>query len=218
MFYGEDGKRTMDHEADMYDNHLSTVQGTIVPELYGTFEAEPTPDKPNFRGCLVMEYCGTSPGQNIQSLPKAAKDELFRLASVLHDMEVHHGNLTGSSVVSRGHAFRIVGFSHASSRHKCPRPRAESPPQGSIEPALSHFSCAELFHLATSMNFWCKSFVTIYGKTFPDNALPSTEEMRKLYIECHFDGDEHEYNEFQDAQRRVAKLWAQVNMTPKVFL
>lgn len=88
MFYGEDGKRAMDHEADMYDNHLSTVQGTIVPELYGTFEAEPTLDKPNFRGCLVMEYCGTSPGHNTQSLPKAAKcvestvfDDALRLTS-----------------------------------------------------------------------------------------------------------------------------------------
>ncbi|KAI0778612.1 hypothetical protein BD413DRAFT_465010 [Trametes elegans] len=104
----------LENEAKIYENHLGTLQGTVVPRYYGFF----TGVVRNITvACMVLEFC--------QGLLVDDVCELNRrrmLAAIeLHKAGVFHSRLldTRHFIPMRDGSLRIVDFSEAKV-HDCP--------------------------------------------------------------------------------------------------
>ncbi|KAJ7026115.1 hypothetical protein C8F04DRAFT_966886 [Mycena alexandri] len=112
--HGKEALEEMEREAGFYEHQLKSLQGTVVPKLYGfyTTRVNGTP-----LGCLLLEYCSGPPvgRERIAEMNRKA----LHAAYALHDAGVLHGDLLSAHhFVPMGRDIRIVDFGVAVT-HQC---------------------------------------------------------------------------------------------------
>ncbi|KAF8973499.1 hypothetical protein BDZ97DRAFT_1751543 [Flammula alnicola] len=119
MAGGIEALKVLEHEYSFYAQHLSHLQGTVIPQCYGLFKGTV---HGNPFGCLVLERCEETPrriGQDIDG----DNDEFIRKFMVglckIHQAGVMHNGLSSKShIIRQGREPRIIDFSSAS-KHVC---------------------------------------------------------------------------------------------------
>ncbi|EPQ58562.1 hypothetical protein GLOTRDRAFT_127060 [Gloeophyllum trabeum ATCC 11539] len=158
----------------MYENQLSSLQGTVVPVFYGLYE---TVHEGDTLGCLVLEDCGEPPAVIFPYLPVATRLTILRKLQEIHRCGIIHEDFRVPNVLLRGRDVRIIDFGRVSPHKgecKMEIRRDLTPWEHVID-----VDCEDIYCYCEDFQIWSKN-VTIGQSVFPPDGLPPQEAVDEL--------------------------------------
>ncbi|CAL1694053.1 unnamed protein product [Somion occarium] len=108
------GIRNLQHELDIYQDHLRDLQGVCVPRCFGLYTGKA---EGNDVGCLVLEWCaGKKPVDEHEVIR-----QVMTAITAIHKVGIIHNDLPNPQHVAAGNnnKIHILDFSKANT-HECP--------------------------------------------------------------------------------------------------
>ncbi|KAI9057563.1 hypothetical protein FKP32DRAFT_1598132 [Trametes sanguinea] len=178
--YGQRRIEALQKEADYYNTNLLSLQGTIIPRMYGCYRGD-TEDGPT--AVMILEYCGVRLGDSLGLYIASIRTQAVQALLAIHRAGLTHGDFSEPNILvsrnaSGGRRLVLIDF-ELSRQHTCPA--VEQVDINNIVPyhhMPERFECSEVDVVFKEMaQIWLPGSIKVFSMVIPEEYTASVEAV-----------------------------------------
>ncbi|RDX45516.1 hypothetical protein OH76DRAFT_1387779 [Lentinus brumalis] len=187
--YGERQIQVLRKESDLYHTKLLSLQGTVVPLMYGCY-IDDTDD--GRMGVLILQYCGVPLTYELKYYALTVRYQAVNALLAIHKAGVEHNDFAERNIViskdKKGCPYVMVVDFGMASDHTCELQLDTIAPYG-LAPTNREFLCDELYEVCRIADVWLPRYAQLFGNLIPVEHATSVDSiLQHAYIPELFKG------------------------------
>ncbi|KAI0689756.1 hypothetical protein C8T65DRAFT_817590 [Cerioporus squamosus] len=164
-------------EADVYHTKLLSLQGTIVPLMYGCYIGD---TDEGHMGVLVLQYCGVPLTYELQYYALTVRYQAVNALLAIHKAGVEHNDFAERHIVvskdKKGYPYVMVLDFGMACDHTCKLQLDTIVPYG-LAPHNRDFLCDELYAVCRTADIWVPRYAHFFGSLIPVQHATSVDSI-----------------------------------------